>query len=324
MTSAEPPCFVAGEGGGTRFTLWLVPCTGGDPVARHVAGPANLTTLGVDRFVDRFEDSLSTLLAGSGRGRADVTGITLALAGLESPAAAAPLRAALAACGPGASALPAPTIALGSDAGVTLLGATAGGPGALLLAGTGSIALVRDAEGIETRCGGWGSAVGDDGSGHDLGRRVLRRLVLHLDGRSPEDLLMRLFEAHRVRGEDPATKARDWIRKWSPAADRVAALAPVLVEAAGAGDAASGRDLDDAARSLVALAMDAIRRAGLAPTAPLFLHGGLLHEVPAYRERVLAGLRGAEPDRPVSLTPAGGLLAGLRLQLEHAELCRPA
>src|SRR5206468_12527237 len=52
-----------------------------------------------------------------------------------------------------------------ADAQAALLGAIGDGPGALVLAGTGSIVVAHDGRGRWTRAGGLGPLVGDEGSG---------------------------------------------------------------------------------------------------------------------------------------------------------------
>jgi glucosamine kinase len=61
-----------------------------------------------------------------------------------------------------------------SDVEAALLGALDGRPGLLVLAGTGSIVLGRDAEGRVARAGGLGPLIGDEGSAFWLGREWLR------------------------------------------------------------------------------------------------------------------------------------------------------
>lgn len=61
-----------------------------------------------------------------------------------------------------------------SDVEAAHLGALGGGPGLLLLAGTGSIALGRTADGAWLRAGGLGPLLGDEGSAFWIGREWLR------------------------------------------------------------------------------------------------------------------------------------------------------
>lgn len=103
-----------------------------------------------------------------------------------------------------------------------------------------------------------------------------------------------------------------WIRGHAGRPDLVASLAPLLIAAAQVGDPQSLEALDHAAAELVALASTVATRADLPPGAPFYLHGGLLHGVAPYRDRVIAGLT----PRPVHLTPPGAVLRGLRLQVD--------
>ena len=61
-----------------------------------------------------------------------------------------------------------------NDAVIALVGATAGEPGVIAIAGTGSIAFGRNAEGRTARAGGWGYAFGDEGGAFDLVRQAVR------------------------------------------------------------------------------------------------------------------------------------------------------
>lgn len=71
------------------------------------------------------------------------------------------------------------------DAEVAYHGAWGDESGALLLVGTGSLVLARDHDGQFHRAGGWGAALGDDGSGTALGRAAIRALLATLDGGPP-------------------------------------------------------------------------------------------------------------------------------------------
>ena len=61
-----------------------------------------------------------------------------------------------------------------NDALVALEAAIPGGPGVVIISGTGSIAYGRNAAGEAARAGGWGYVLGDEGSGYWIGRAALR------------------------------------------------------------------------------------------------------------------------------------------------------
>src|SRR5258707_496529 len=73
-------------------------------------------------------------------------------------------------------------------------GVDAGGSKTLaVVAGTGSIALGRDARGATARSGGWGHLIGDEGSGYDIGRSCLQAVTRAADGRGPPTTLVDLL-----------------------------------------------------------------------------------------------------------------------------------
>jgi N-acetylglucosamine kinase-like BadF-type ATPase len=76
-----------------------------------------------------------------------------------------------------------------TDAVIALAGATAGKPGMICIAGTGSIAYGRNAARKFARVGGWGYTFGDEGSGFDLTRQALRAVLRHEEGWGPPTAL---------------------------------------------------------------------------------------------------------------------------------------
>ncbi|NHO33956.1 N-acetylglucosamine kinase [Acetobacter sp. LMG 1636] len=80
------------------------------------------------------------------------------------------------------SLLPVP-VRVRNDVEMACLGAFGGGPGVLLLSGTGSMAWARGADGRNIRVGGWGPLFGDEGSAFWIGREALSLLTQALDGR---------------------------------------------------------------------------------------------------------------------------------------------
>src|SRR3954447_25630847 len=86
-----------------------------------------------------------------------------------------------------ASAVPAPTVLVTNDAVTAHLGALAGEPGVVIVAGTGVIALAVGEDEV-ARADGWGTRLGDDGGGYWIGRAGLAAALRAHDGRggSPE------------------------------------------------------------------------------------------------------------------------------------------
>ena len=131
-----------------------------------------------------------------------------------------------------------------SDAQLAHLGALDGGPGVLILAGTGSIVIGRDAGGRWGRAGGFGPLLGDEGSGFWLGRAWLRATS------QGEDFL----PARRM------IQAKDAVR-------RIATLAPRVMARAKRGDRRARTIVREAQAHLAGFATDVARR--LALPAPI-------------------------------------------------------
>ena len=110
------------------------------------------------------------------------------------------------------------------DSVTALEGAFGGAQGTLIGLGTGSFCIRHDARGI-THQGGWGFALGDEGSAASLGRIALSELLRIEDGRLPkwsDDPLIDRLQA--AVGVHPVLFARD------AGPEDFAALAPLVVD----------------------------------------------------------------------------------------------
>jgi len=72
------------------------------------------------------------------------------------------------------------------DMEIALQAALGAGPGVIVIAGTGSIAYGRDAQGRTARAGGWGFAISDEGSAHWIGRAAVATLLRSADEAADE------------------------------------------------------------------------------------------------------------------------------------------
>src|SRR4051794_16686546 len=96
-----------------------------------------------------------------------------------------------------------------NDAVIALAGATAAGEGVITIAGTGSIAFGRNADGRSARAGGWGYIFGDEGGGFDIARQALRAALRMEEGWGPRTSLRELFLA-----ETGARDANDLLHRF--------------------------------------------------------------------------------------------------------------
>jgi len=81
------------------------------------------------------------------------------------------------------------TVVLASDMTTSHLGALRGGPGVVVAAGTGAVALAVSGSGGSARVDGWGYLLGDSGSGYDIARRGLHAALRAHDGRRGSSIL---------------------------------------------------------------------------------------------------------------------------------------
>jgi N-acetylglucosamine kinase-like BadF-type ATPase len=138
------------------------------------------------------------------------------------------------------------------DADVALTGALFGEPGIIVIAGTGSIAFGRNRDGRTARAGGWGFAFGDEGGAFDLVRHALRALLRHEEGWGPPTALRGLF-----LDATGAPSANDLMHRFYSGEvprPKLAALAPLIDQAAAAGDNAAQEILKSAGQMLATFA----------------------------------------------------------------------
>src|SRR5438552_5762453 len=76
---------------------------------------------------------------------------------------------------------------------IALSGATAGQPGLIAIAGTGSFAFGRNAAGETARAGGWGYIFGDEGGGFYITRQALRAALRFEECWGPATTLRSMF-----------------------------------------------------------------------------------------------------------------------------------
>jgi N-acetylglucosamine kinase-like BadF-type ATPase len=129
--------------------------------------------------------------------------------------------------------------------------------GVAVIAGTGSVALARSADGHTQLCGGWGYLLGDEGSGYSIGRSALRHALHCMEsGASHPPLVKAVLEKTTVNSVMELTKA---VYEQPFPRTAIAALAPVVVHSGEDGDVDAYAILDEAARELANLVSRAVR-----------------------------------------------------------------
>ena len=208
-----------------------------------------------------------------------------------------------------------------TDAPIALAGATAGRPGIIVIAGTGSIAFGRNAQGREMRAGGWGYLFGDEGGAFDITRQALRAALRCEEGWGPETALR-----ERLLAATGSRSANDLLHRFYTtefSRPQIAALARLADEAAGQGDGIALALLTKAGSELAALA-EAVQAKLFEPggEAPLVCYiGGVFRSRTVLAEfRTPLERRGIQVRPPLYGPAAGALLEAYRAGGLHPEL----
>jgi glucosamine kinase len=255
--------FAGVDGGGTKSTLLLSDAAGNE-LAR-VSGAAGLVD---PRHPERSAEVIAQLVR-MASAQAGLSGAPAALcaglAGVGNEAERVAVEQALAGA--------ARSVRVVSDGEIALHGAFGGGPGVLLIAGTGSVAYGRGPDGRMDRSGGWGMYVGDEGSGYALGRAALAAALRSVDGREAETrllpLVLEVLKLDGPRGIPP----------WAGRAAKgdIASLARHVLDLAAAGDAVALRLVEHQAAELASHVMALAHRLGpWLGDVPVVFHGGVL------------------------------------------------
>ena len=209
----------------------------------------------------------------------------IGMAGVSSQHARAFLENTLASCGYQGR------YRLLGDQEIALAGAVEG-PGAILIAGTGSVCLAKNETGDTFRSGGYGYLIDDCGSGYAIGRDILASVVRAEDGRGPATCLTEAV--YRELSVKNVGQMITWLYSPDTGKKQIAALAALLPEAIEKGDEAALSIAQRAAEELSALAVSAWNRAGLAQ-GELALSGSILTRFSTVRQGVVERLGKALP-----------------------------
>jgi len=217
--------------------------------------------------------------------------------------------------------LPARKLIVTHDALIALSGATAGEPGVVVIAGTGSIAFGRNAAGETARAGGWGFLFGDEGGGFDIVRQAVRAALRFEEGWGPDTALHAVLMD--ATGAPDANEAMhrlytdDWPRP------RVASLSKLVDGAAAEGDPVARDILANAAQQLAMLAITVRQQLFGAGEAVTICHiGGVFRsQYLMARFRQLVELAdGCWPEPPRYGPAAGALIEAYRAVGVHPVL----
>ncbi|MBQ6564015.1 MAG: hypothetical protein IJL88_08885 [Clostridia bacterium] len=306
--------YIGLDGGGTRTSAAAVR-RDGSPAGKTQGGGLNYLQDGLAVCLDRFESMTRELI---GKTPPEQVLVTAGLAALDGPAEEEVLRAFRERLPEGCG------LELQSDAHIALMGHTAGGPGMMVICGTGSMLMAMDAEGKEHVLGGWGWKMGDAGSGYTLARNALAQAAENFDLTGNQNAVLQealtFFSAETPRGLIP--------KLYDPGmgTEKTAAFGAVVLRLAEAGDTDARSITEQEMERLAALA-EALKRE-VPEAAVCAMYGGVFGHSALARQLFAENLGRRCPDvqvtQPRHRPEIGAVVCGmLRDGLTAAEIaCR--
>lgn len=243
-------------------------------LARAVAGCSNHNSVGEAAARETLEQVMADALAKSGSNRSAVRAVCLAVSGVNHPTDQQRIVNWLREMFPSYVRL-----YVQNDAVAALASGTLGKlHGCVLIAGTGTIAYGFTEDGREARAAGAGPTLGDWGSGYGIAAQALTAVIRAYDGRGPEtNLTSSILEKIGLSSPDELI---GWTYA-DPSWARIAALVPVVVSCAEAGDEVANRILFESVQELALSVKAVVERLRLCgedgkDSFPLVMVGGVL------------------------------------------------
>ena len=285
---------VAGiDAGGTKTRAFAM-TRAGEIVGRGAGGPGNLLSSPDPR------GSISAALAAALAGR-QPDAVVLSCAGGDRAADRERGREILRGIlGPDVP------VAVTHDAQAALYAGNTAGCGVVLIAGTGSVAYGRNANGDEERSGGWGYLIGDEGSAFWIGTEGLRAASYDFDGRGSSTAISRHLYRDLGVADFPGVLPLLYGRPHP--APAIAAATRAVARANIEGDQVAANIIQRGARELAHAVTVVAARLGLSD-GPVYLAGGAFENVRALEQSVRRELLSALPRaavEPIAEEPAMG------------------
>jgi len=301
------------DGGGTK-TQALVADRSGTVLARGLGGGSNYHRIGAEKarqgLLEAIRGALNFVVRGQSGGTpwsgGRIAAACFGLSGIDSVEDEAVVSEWIRA------EQIAPLFSVVNDTELILAAGTPEGWGVALVSGTGSNCIARSREGRKVRVGGWGSLLGDEGSGFYITERAMRLAAQTHDGRADAKGLLRA-----VLAQWKVASIEALIPKvYGPEVDEgdIAALAGTVLDLAGRGDEQARSIVEEAARDLARHVDTAIRRLDLRKPH-LALAGGLLLRR-AFQQQILGEVKSETGGTTYVTQPAQGAVTLARRLLE--------
>ncbi|MGX8797306.1 N-acetylglucosamine kinase [Fusibacter sp. JL298sf-3] len=201
--------YIGMDGGGSNTVVAI--SDGSDVLCERHFPATNYHNVGIETVKSVIKIAIETMLEEVGAGLGAVKGICLGGAGVDTLEDEKRLREAIRATG-----YTGPLVVV-NDAVTALVGANGKKEGAVIISGTGSIAIGIKEDAV-LRVGGWGHIIGDEGSGYSISRDAFKAASMQADGRlektvlydtiaevldfqSPDDIIAYLYDGQRGKDD---------------------------------------------------------------------------------------------------------------------------
>jgi N-acetylglucosamine kinase len=262
--------YFLGVDGGASKTAALVTDENSAPLGRGLAGGSNHLRVGIEQATRNIERAVNSALVEAGVAIREIEYAYCGIAGSDHIEHHERVVEALRIF------FPRGNFVVDNDARIALTGAVGFGSGAVVIAGTGSVAFGRNTSGAEARAGGWGPKIGDEGSGYAIARDGLTAIVRAYDGRGPATKMTDLL-CFQYAMCDPADLPR-FVYATTTGDDVIARYGKLVMQAADEGDAVARAIIDRAGCELAACVLAVARRLQLTgENFPVAYVGGAFH-----------------------------------------------
>lgn len=285
------PYYLALDAGGTKTQCWI-----GDEeriLGRASTGTVKLMNVGEEVATRRLQDLVISTAESAGVSLAEVRRACMGIAGVSIEAVRVWGESTL-------QGLIGGDVSLCGDEAIALDAAFRGGPGVLVIAGTGSYIAGRCTDGTYVTAGGWGPVVGDEGSASWIGLWGVRKAFWAYDRGIKTLLLDGIREAWRLKSTGELIAKSNASRR-----PDFAELSSVVSACADAGDGIAAELLARAGQDLgeqVDLVIRKMIACGCAEGdgSRVAFTGSVVGQVRAVREEMTRYLRNLYPEIQVA------------------------
>lgn len=297
------------DGGGTKTTCVL--SRAGKTVATATAGASNLVRIADGEARIALHQVIREACVQAGISVREIEAACIGLGGASRSMVADRVREIL------SEVLSCPIEIVG-DIVIALDAVTIGGPGVVVISGTGSIAYGRNDNGVTARAGGLGSVISDEGSGYWIGRSAVSACFNALDSDRSTSLKDAILQKWKLTSLDELV-----IKANAASGAPFAELAPVVMLAAEAGDNVAREILRTAGNELAVMAKRVLDRLWEEDAAvTVAMSGGIFQNSAIVRDSFIDSLRKLRSSCDVELSSElpvmGAVFRAQKLLSQHS------